>query len=81
MMKNENPVIKRILGVTPGMGGAGSTTKWVYNVVKQVGNYGEPSAQRQRRLAAQDRPWPERAVDQGWPAVRAADSLICPTRD
>ncbi len=42
MMKSENPVIKRILGVTPGMGKAlGLDEKWVYNVVKQVGNYGE----------------------------------------
>jgi len=42
MMKSDNPVIKRILGVTPGMGKAlGVDEKWVYNVVKQVGNYGE----------------------------------------
>ncbi len=42
MMKSDNPVIKRILGVTPGMGKAlGVDEKWVYNIVKQVGNYGE----------------------------------------
>ena len=42
MLKSENPVIKRILGVTPGMGKAlGVDEKWVYNVIKQVGNYGE----------------------------------------
>jgi len=42
MMKSENPTIKRILGVTPGMGKAlGVDEKWVYNIVKQVGNYGE----------------------------------------
>jgi len=42
MMKSDNPTIKRILGVTPGMGKAlGVDEKWVYNVVKQVGNYGE----------------------------------------
>jgi general L-amino acid transport system substrate-binding protein len=42
MLKSENPVIKRILGVTPGMGKAlGVDEKWVYNIVKQVGNYGE----------------------------------------
>jgi general L-amino acid transport system substrate-binding protein len=42
MMKTENPTIKRILGVTPGMGKAlGVDEKWVYNIVKQVGNYGE----------------------------------------
>ena len=34
--------IKRILGVTPGMGKAlGVDEKWVYDIVRQVGNYGE----------------------------------------
>ena len=42
MLNSENPAIKRILGVTPGMGKAlGVDEKWVYNIVKQVGNYGE----------------------------------------
>ena len=42
MLKSENPTIKRILGVTPGMGKAlGVDEKWVYSIVKQVGNYGE----------------------------------------
>jgi general L-amino acid transport system substrate-binding protein len=42
MLKSDNPSIKRILGVTPGMGKAlGVDEKWVYNIVKQVGNYGE----------------------------------------
>jgi general L-amino acid transport system substrate-binding protein len=42
MVKSENPTIKRILGITPGMGKAlGVDDKWVYNIVKQVGNYGE----------------------------------------
>ncbi|MBM3644270.1 MAG: amino acid ABC transporter substrate-binding protein [Alphaproteobacteria bacterium] len=42
MLKSEDPVIKRILGVTPGMGKAlGVDEKWVVNIVKQVGNYGE----------------------------------------
>ena len=42
MLKSENPSIKRILGVTPGMGKAlGVDEKWLYNIVKQVGNYGE----------------------------------------
>ena len=42
MLKSENPAIKRILGVTPGMDKAlGVDEKWVYNIVKQVGNYGE----------------------------------------
>jgi general L-amino acid transport system substrate-binding protein len=42
MLKSENPSIKRILGVTPGMGKAlGVDEAWVVNIVKQVGNYGE----------------------------------------
>src|SRR4029077_16742287 len=42
MLKSDNPSIKRILGVTPGMGKAlGVDEKWVYLIVKQVGNYGE----------------------------------------
>jgi general L-amino acid transport system substrate-binding protein len=41
-LATDNPTIKRILGVTPGMGKAlGVDEKWVYNIVKQVGNYGE----------------------------------------
>jgi general L-amino acid transport system substrate-binding protein len=42
MLKSEHPTIQRILGVTPGMGKAlGVDDRWVYNIVKQVGNYGE----------------------------------------
>jgi general L-amino acid transport system substrate-binding protein len=42
MLKSDNPSIKRILGVTPGMGKAlGVSETWVYDIVKQVGNYGE----------------------------------------
>jgi len=42
MLNSENPSIKRILGVTPGMGKAlGVDEAWVYTIVKQVGNYGE----------------------------------------
>jgi general L-amino acid transport system substrate-binding protein len=42
MMKSANPGIKRFLGVTPGMGSQmGLDDKWAYNIVKQVGNYGE----------------------------------------
>ena len=42
MLKSDNPGIKRLLGVTPGMGKAlGVDEKWVYNIVKTVGNYGE----------------------------------------
>ncbi len=42
MLKSEDPAIKRFLGVTPGYGKAvGVDEKWMYNIVKQVGNYGE----------------------------------------
>ncbi|MEJ2102303.1 MAG: amino acid ABC transporter substrate-binding protein [Desulfobacterales bacterium] len=42
MLKSTNPEIQRFLGVTPGLGKAlGLDDKWVYNIIKQVGNYGE----------------------------------------
>jgi general L-amino acid transport system substrate-binding protein len=42
MLKSDDPAIKRMLGVTPGMGKAlGLDEKWAYNAVKMVGNYGE----------------------------------------
>jgi len=42
MLKSDDPNIKRMLGVTPGMGKAlGLDEKWAYNEVKMVGNYGE----------------------------------------
>ncbi len=42
MLKSDDPDIKRMLGVTPGLGKSlGIDDKWVYNEIKQVGNYGE----------------------------------------
>ena len=42
MLKSDDPAVKRFLGVTPGFGKAtGVDEKWMYNVIKQVGNYGE----------------------------------------
>jgi general L-amino acid transport system substrate-binding protein len=42
MLKSPNPVIQRMLGVTPGLGKAlGVDERWVYRTVKAVGNYGE----------------------------------------
>jgi general L-amino acid transport system substrate-binding protein len=45
MLKTDDPGIKRMLGVTPGMGkalfGSESYEKWAYNAIKLVGNYGE----------------------------------------
>jgi general L-amino acid transport system substrate-binding protein len=42
MLNSKDPKIQRFLGVTPGMGKAlGLDDKWAYNIIKQVGNYGE----------------------------------------
>jgi general L-amino acid transport system substrate-binding protein len=42
MLKSDDPTIKRLLGATPGMGKSlGLDEKWAYNLIKQVGNYGE----------------------------------------
>ena len=42
MLKSTDPVIQRFLGVTEGNGAAlGVDEKFAYNIVKQVGNYGE----------------------------------------
>jgi general L-amino acid transport system substrate-binding protein len=42
MLKSDDPDIKRMLGVTPGMGKAlGLDERWAYNTIKLVGNYGE----------------------------------------
>ncbi|HDH87929.1 MAG: amino acid ABC transporter substrate-binding protein [Deltaproteobacteria bacterium] len=41
-LNSKDPAIMRFLGVTPGMGKAlGLDEKWAYNIIKQVGNYGE----------------------------------------
>ena len=42
MLKRPDPNIQRLLGVVPGMGKSlGVDDKWAFNVIKQVGNYGE----------------------------------------
>ena len=42
MKKSTNPQVQRFLGVSPGMGKAlGLNEAWAYNIIKQVGNYGE----------------------------------------
>ena len=42
MLKSENPDIRRILGTEGDQGkGFGLDPKWAYNIIKQVGNYGE----------------------------------------
>jgi general L-amino acid transport system substrate-binding protein len=42
LTKGKNPAILRLLGVIPGAGkNMGLDEKWAYNIIKQVGNYGE----------------------------------------
>jgi general L-amino acid transport system substrate-binding protein len=42
MLASPDPDVKRLLGVTEGNGKAlGIDEKWAYNIIKQVGNYGE----------------------------------------
>jgi general L-amino acid transport system substrate-binding protein len=42
MLKSKDPVVQRFLGVVEGNGAAlGLDEKWAYNIIKQVGNYGE----------------------------------------
>jgi general L-amino acid transport system substrate-binding protein len=42
MLKSTDPQVQRFLGVSPGYGKAlGLDEKWAYNIIKQVGNYGE----------------------------------------
>lgn len=74
MTKSSNPNIQRILGVSGEMGkGLGIDNKWGYNVIKQVGNYGEsfernlgPSSPMglERGLNAQ---WRDGGLMYGWP--------------
>ncbi len=41
-LQSPNPNVRRLLGVTPGAGkNLGLDEEWAYNIVKQVGNYGE----------------------------------------
>jgi general L-amino acid transport system substrate-binding protein len=42
MLNSTDPRVQRFLGVSPGNGKAlGLDEKWAYNIIKQVGNYGE----------------------------------------
>jgi general L-amino acid transport system substrate-binding protein len=42
MLKSKDPKIQRFLGVSPGNGKAlGLDEKFAYNIIKQIGNYGE----------------------------------------
>ena len=72
--KSDNPNIQRILGVSGELGkGLKLDNKWAYNIIKQVGNYGESfernlgkstALKLERGLNAQ---WRDGGVMYGWP--------------
>lgn len=74
MLQSPNPNIQRILGVTGEIGkGLGIDNKWGYNIIKQVGNYGESFERNigmsspmklERGLNAQ---WRDGGLMYGWP--------------
>jgi len=74
MLKSTNPNVQRILGVTPGMGkNLGVDDRWAYNIIKQIGNYGEvfeatlgmgSAMKLQRGINAQ---WRDGGLMYGWP--------------
>jgi len=74
MLKSSNPNIQRILGASGEMGkGLGLEDKWAYNIIKQVGNYGESFERNigmaspmklERGLNAQ---WKDGGLMYGWP--------------
>ncbi len=69
-----DPSIKRLLGTEGDMGKAlGIDNKWSYNAIKQVGNFGESVGPQHHRAGRAARH--QRAVEQGRPAIRAADPL------
>ena len=79
-LKSDDPEIRRLLGAEGNIGEAlGLTNDWVYRIVKHVGNYGEVFERNVGAgFAAEDRARPQRAVDQGRPAIRAAVPLSLP---
>jgi len=74
MLQSSNPNIQRILGVSGEMGkGLRLDNKWAYNIIKQVGNYGESFERNigmaspmklERGLNAQ---WKDGGLMYGWP--------------
>jgi len=74
MLNSSNPNIQRILGASGEMGkGMGIDNKWAYNIIKQVGNYGESFDRNigagspmklERGLNAQ---WKDGGLMYGWP--------------
>jgi general L-amino acid transport system substrate-binding protein len=74
MLQSKDPNVQRILGVTPGMGkNLGVDNAWAFNIVSQVGNYGETF----ERNVGKDSPmklerglnatWRDGGLMYGWP--------------
>ena len=64
MVKSPNPSIQRMLGVQAGFGKAlGLDESWAYNIIKQVGNYGESF---ERNLGKESRIGLERGLNDLW---------------
>jgi general L-amino acid transport system substrate-binding protein len=64
MVKSSNPAIQRMLGVQAGFGKAlGLEENWAYNVIKQVGNYGDSF---ERNLGKESRIGLDRGLNDLW---------------
>ena len=64
MKKSSNPNIKRLVGLLAGNGmSLGLSEKWAYNIIKQVGNYGESF---ERHVGAKTPLRLERGLNQLW---------------
>ncbi len=83
MLTSTNPDIKRLLGKEGDFGKGLGPRQRVGLSRHQAGRQLRRAfrAQRRLRLAPQDRPRPEQAVDAGRSAVRAADTLRCASRE
>ena len=74
MLKSNDPNVQRLLGTTSGMGkNLGVSEQWAYNIIKQIGNYGESfdrnvgagsALKLDRGLNAQ---WYQGGIMYGWP--------------
>ncbi len=64
MLASGNPAIQRVLGVQPGFGKAlGLDEKWAYNIIKQIGNYGDSF---ERNLGKSSKIGLERGLNDLW---------------
>ena len=64
MLNSSNPAIQRVLGVQPGFGKAlGLDEKWAYNIIKQIGNYGDSF---ERNLGKSSKIGLERGLNDLW---------------